>query len=52
MRRIFPVIVCVAILALVGVAQSTPPSVADEVIAVTKAQWAAGIQKNTAEEME
>jgi len=51
MRRIFPVVVCVAILALVGVAQSTPPSVADEVIAVTKAQWAAEMQKNTAEAM-
>ena len=49
MRRMFPVVVCVAILGLVGVAKSTPQSVADEVIAVTKAQWAAEMQKNTAE---
>ncbi len=51
MRRMFQVVVCVAILGLVGVAQSTPQSVADEVIAVTKAQWAAEMQKNTAEAM-
>ena len=49
MRRMFPVVVCVAILGLVVVAKSTPQSVADEVIAVTKAQWAAEMQKNTAE---
>ncbi len=51
MRRTLIVGFCVVILGLIGVAQSAPPSVADEVIAITKAQWAAEMQKTTTEAM-
>lgn len=48
MRRILLVIPMVVIAGL-AMAQQAGKGVADEVIAVTKAQWAAGMKKNTAE---
>jgi ketosteroid isomerase-like protein len=43
--------VFVSIAALPALAQSSNKQVADEIIAIVKAQWAAGNQKNTAESM-
>jgi len=49
MKRIVLAFVCLALLSLTVLAQSTDKQVADEVIAVTKAQWKAEMAKNTAE---
>jgi len=51
MKRIALALVCLALLSLTVLAQSTDKQAADEVIAVTKAQWAAEMKKNTAEAM-
>ena len=51
MKRIALGLVCLALLSLTVLAQSTDKQAADEVIAVTKAQWAAEMKKNTAEAM-
>src|SRR3970040_400934 len=51
MKRISLALVCLALLSLTVLAQSTDKQAADEVIAVTKAQWAAEMKKNTAEAM-
>jgi len=49
MKRIALAFVCLALLSLTVLAQSTDKQAADEVIAVTKAQWKAEMAKNTAE---
>jgi len=49
MKRIALGLVCLALLSLTVLAQSTDKQAADEVIAVTKAQWKAEMAKNTAE---
>ena len=51
MKRIVLAFVCLALLSLTVLAQSTDKQAADEVIAVTKAQWKAEMAKNTAEAM-
>ena len=51
MKRIALAFVCLALLSLTVLAQSTDKQAADEVIAVTKAQWKAEMAKNTAEAM-
>ena len=52
MRNILLVPACLALLGLIGLGQqSSSKSVADEVIAIVKAQWAAQNQHNTAEAM-
>lgn len=52
MRNILLVLACLALLGLTGLGQqSSNKSVADEVIAIVKAQWAAENQQNTAEAM-
>lgn len=45
------IFVCVSALARPVQAQSSSKSVTDEIMALVKAQWAAGQQKNTVEEM-
>jgi ketosteroid isomerase-like protein len=50
MRRTLLAVLCVTLLGL-AIGQQTGKSTADEVIAITKAQWAAQVQKNTAEAM-
>ncbi len=47
-RMFLTVVVGVVMLVVIGVAQTAPKSVAEEVIAVTKAQWAAEMQKDMA----
>lgn len=49
MKRIALAFVCLALLSLTVLAQSTDKQAADEVIAATKAQWKAEMAKNTAE---
>jgi len=54
MRSMLPVLLvvaCVATLGLTGFAQQSSKQVADEVIAIAKAQWAAERQRNIAEAM-
>jgi ketosteroid isomerase-like protein len=51
MKRIVLALVCLAVLSLTVLAQTTDKQAAEEVIAVTKAQWKAEMQKNTAEAM-
>jgi ketosteroid isomerase-like protein len=51
MKRVALVLVCLLLVTLSLLAQSTDKQAADEVIAVTKAQWKAEMQKNTAEAM-
>ena len=51
MRRILPAAVLVVALGLTGSVQSAPPSAADEVIALTKAMWAAEMKKDVATAM-
>ena len=51
MRKATLAVVCIALLSLSVLAQSSDKQAADEVIAVTKAQWKAEMQKNTAEAM-
>ena len=51
MKRIALAFVCLALLSLTVLALSTDKQAADEVIAVTKAQWKAEMAKNTAEAM-
>ena len=48
MRRILLVFVGVALLSLAVIAQPTEKQVADEVIAITKAEWAAEMRKDVA----
>ena len=47
-KTILFVIPCLVVLVLVNAAQTAPPSAADEVIAVTKAQWAAELNRDMA----
>ena len=51
MKRATVAVLCIALLSLSVLAQSADKQAADEVIAVTKAQWKAEMQKNTAEAM-
>ena len=51
MRRILLAAVCVVTLGLIGSVQSAPPSAVDEVIALTKAIWAADMKKDVATAM-
>lgn len=51
MHRTLGVVLCVVLLMSLTVGQQTGKGAADEVIAVTKAQWAAEMQKNTGEAM-
>jgi len=51
MRRILLAVVLVVALGLIGSVQSAPPSAADEVIALTKAIWAADMKKDVATAM-
>jgi len=51
MRRILLAAVCVVTLGLIGSVRSAPPSAADEVIALTKAIWAADMKKDVATAM-
>lgn len=51
MKRVAGVLACLALLSITVWAQSTDKQAADEVIAVTKAQWKAEMAKNTAEAM-
>ncbi len=51
MRRILLAAVCVVTLGLIGSVQSAPPSAVDEVIALTKAMWAADMKKDVATAM-
>jgi ketosteroid isomerase-like protein len=46
MRRILVFVCALAVVGTVGVVRSAPPAAADEVIAITKAQWAAEIKKD------
>ncbi len=47
MRKMIPfVVACLAVLFVIGVAQTAPPLASDDVIAVTKAQWAAELKKD------
>ena len=48
MRRLVMVFVCVVVLGLAAFAQSGGKMAADEVIAITKAQWAAEMRKDVA----
>jgi len=50
MRRTLVAVLCVMLLSL-AIGQQTSKSTEDEVIAITKAQWAAQVQKNTGEAM-
>ena len=51
MKRATVAVLCIALLSLSVLAQSSDKQAADEVIAVTKAQWAAEMRKSTAEAM-
>lgn len=51
MRRALVVVLCLVAVSLLGFAQASPKQAADEVIAVTKAQWAAEMRKDTAAAM-
>ena len=51
MRRAFVVVLCLVAVSLLGFAQASQKQSADEVIAVTKAQWAAEMRKDTAAAM-
>lgn len=48
MRRILVLLVLLAAVGAFAAVQSAPPSAADEVIAVVKAQWAAEMKRDTA----
>lgn len=50
-NRISFVVLCVVLIGAAGAVQSAPPAAADEVIAITKAQWAAEIRGDTAAAM-
>ena len=51
MRRAFVVVLCLVAVSLLGFAQASQKQAADEVIAATKAQWAAEMRKDTAAAM-
>jgi len=51
MRRAFVVVLCLVAVSLLGFAQASQKQSADEVIAATKAQWAAEMRKDTAAAM-
>jgi len=51
MRRALVVVLCLVAVSLLGFAQASQKQAADEVIAVTKAQWAAEMRKDTAAAM-
>lgn len=48
MRRVVPAFAAILVVAVLALANPAPPSVADEVIAVAKAQWAAEMKKDVA----
>ena len=51
MRRALVVVLCLVAVSLLGFAQASQKQSADEVIAATKAQWAAEMRKDTAAAM-
>lgn len=51
MRRVMLVVLCLGAVSLAVFAQSAEKQAAEEVIAITKAQWAAEIRKDTAAAM-
>lgn len=48
MRRVVPIFVTILAVAVLALANPAPPTVAEEVIAITKAQWAAEMKKDVA----
>jgi len=51
MRRVVPVFATILVVAVLALANPAPPTAAEEVIAITKAQWAAEMKKDVAAAM-